>query len=488
MKRILSLALTLPLTLLFAAGAHGETGVIQQIFSFPCPNTLSGVCADGYQPNVLIQASDGNFYGAAQLTTFGTSNPQGGTLFKVTPSGQFTLLFTFKADSHGNYLNGNNPASGLLEANDGFLYGTTFEGGASNNGVLFRISKTGTGFAVVHNFCSAASCADGNLPTSLILGHDGNLYGVTVLGGSSSNNCIVYGGCGTIYRFSPPSTFKTLFEFEGGSEGADPTSLIQGSDGKFYGTNGPNVFRFTSGGQLSPLITLPKVNGILPTNTDGGLVQASNGVLYGPLITYSVNQAQFYEIHTSGAGFQEFPQIGTLEIDFSISSLIQASDGNLWTAFNEQSANDGIVIAMSPVDGSIVRQFQFDGTNGATPLASVVQGADGKIYGTAIAGGAVGNGKVASGTVWNLDAGLPAPKPAVPAFIPVTGTAGAKVMIRGDHFVGTTKVNFNGVSAAFQVLNVHFIEATVPAGATSGPISVTNAGGKTTTVKSFTVQ
>jgi hypothetical protein len=71
----------------------------------------------------------------------GSSNPQGGTLFKITPSGKFTLLFTFKADSHGNYLNGNNPASGLVEGNDGFIYGTSFEGGNTDNGVLFRIAK-----------------------------------------------------------------------------------------------------------------------------------------------------------------------------------------------------------------------------------------------------------------------------------------------------------------------------------------------------------
>ena len=67
--------------------------VIQQLFSFPCPPQQVGNCPAGYAPNVLIQASDGNFYGAAQLTTEGTSNPQGGTLFKITPAGQFTLLF-----------------------------------------------------------------------------------------------------------------------------------------------------------------------------------------------------------------------------------------------------------------------------------------------------------------------------------------------------------------------------------------------------------
>lgn len=481
--------LTLFLSVLSAVAAHAGTGTMQQIFTFPCPNNIfGGVCVHGYRPDVLIQASDGNFYGAAQLTTFGTSNPQGGTLFKITPTGQFTLLFTFRADSHGNYVNGNNPASGLVEANDGFLYGLTFEGGTNNAGVLFRIGKTGTGFTVLHNFCSAANCADGNLPHSLLLGHDGNLYGATSLGGSSTGNCVVYSGCGTLFRFSPPNTLHTFFTFDGSStQGAEPVGLIQGSDGNFYGADGNRVFRITLGGQFTLLTTFPKGNGFVPPSADGGLVQASNGVLYGPLITYAINQAQFYEVHTSGTGFKEFPQIGTLAVDFSIPSLIQASDGNLWTAFTDTSNPNGTVIAMSPATGAVVHQFDFDGTNGATPEASVVQGADGKIYGTATAGGVVSGSDVASGTMWTLDLGLPAPKPLVPAFTPASGAAGTKVMIRGDHFIGTTAVTFNGVSATFQVLNIQFIEATVPAGSTSGPIGVTNAGGKTVTTKSFSV-
>ena len=340
----------------------------------------------------------------------------------------------------------------------------------------------------MHNFCSAANCADGNLPSSLILGHDGNLYGVTIFGGSNSGACVTFGGCGTIFRFSSPDTFTTVLTLDGSTHGAEPFSIIQGSDGNFYGTEGTGVFRFTSAGKFTFLTAFPDVDGFLPTSADSGLLQASNGRLYGALITYSINQAQFYEVQTSGAGFKEFPQLGTLAVDFSIPSLIQASDGNLWTQFNERSRPNGIVVALSPATGAIVHQFQFEGNNGATPEASVVQGADGKIYGTATAGGVVSGNLAASGTVWVLDAGLPAPKALVPAFTPASGAAGTKVMIRGDHFIGTTAVTFNGASATFQVLNVHFIEATVPAGATTGPIAVTNAGGKTTSAKSFTVQ
>ena len=458
----------------------GHAQGITQLFSFPCPAQQFGVCSDGYAPDVLIQASDGDFYGAAGLTTMGTSNPQGGTLFKITPKGQFTLLYTFAADVSGHYVNGDQPATALVEGNDGFVYGATFTGGANNSGVLFRISKTGTGFKVVHNFCSAIHCADGNVPLSLTLGHDGNLYGVTSQGGSNDR--------GTIFRFTPPGTFTTLFEFGSTAVGGGPSGLIQGLDGNFYGVAGSSIFRFTSSGQFTVLKSLPPVQGFLPTFTDSGLVQASNGNLYGALTTYSMDQAQFYEISPSGKGFQEFPAIGRLAVDFGIGSVIQASDGNLWTAFNQVSCNSGCVIAMSPGSGAVVQNHPFLGTDGSVPEAGVIQGADGKIYGTATGGGTVAPGKAASGTVWALDVGLPPPRPAVAAFTPASGAVGSNVTIRGHSFIGTTAVTFNGVSARFRVLNTNFIIATVPAGATTGPIEVTNAGGTITTKQQFTVE
>jgi uncharacterized repeat protein (TIGR03803 family) len=464
--------------------ASAAEPTIRQLYSFACPTQQFTTCSEGYAPNVLIQASDGNFYGAAQLTTIGTSNPHGGTLFKIEPSGHFTLLFTFTADTNGNYLNGDNPATSLVEANDGFLYGTTFEGGATNNGVLFRIGKNGQNFEVVHNFCSAANCADGNLPGVVILGQDGHLYGTTAFGGSSVNSCD--GGCGTIFRFTPPSTFKTLLALDG--QAALPGGLVQGTDGNLYGTAGAQIFRFNLSGRFTSLVAFPPVNGFLPTSADSGLFQASNGKLYGAVITYSINQAQFYDLNPSGKGFHEFPIVGTLSDDFSIATPIQASDGNLWTAFTQRSGStNGSVLAFSPTTGAVVHNFDFDGINGAIPEASVVQGADGRLYGTASQGGVVSGNQQAIGTVWVLDAGLRPPASAVAAFTPTSGVIASTVLIRGNHFVGTSAVAFNGASAAFTVLNAHFISATVPEGATTGPIAVTNPAGTTISVTHFTV-
>jgi hypothetical protein len=86
-----------------------------------------------------------------------------------------------------------------------------------------------------------------------------------------------------------------------------------------------------------------------------------------------------------------------------------------------------------------------------------------------------------------IDAGLPAPSPIIVNFTPASGVAGTNLLLQGHHFVGTTSVSFDGVNASFQVLTVNYISVTVPAGAKTGKIAVTNAGGTTTSTKSFKI-
>jgi hypothetical protein len=92
-----------------------------------------------------------------------------------------------------------------------------------------------------------------------------------------------------------------------------------------------------------------------------------------------------------------------------------------------------------------------------------------------------------AGTIVQIVSGLPAPKPVIVGFAPASGKVGQKVTISGGSFVGTTAVAFNGTPASFTVKSTNTVTATVPSGATSGPVTVTNAGGSTTSTKSFTV-
>jgi hypothetical protein len=121
------------LGLCLATVAHAQSLTLNQIFAFTCQTGLNDTCPDGARPSTLLQASDGNFYGITEtsLDSHGfTQHPMGGTVFKLTASGQLTLLYTFKQNTKtGFYTQGYFPTA-LAEGSDGFLYGTTGTGGA----------------------------------------------------------------------------------------------------------------------------------------------------------------------------------------------------------------------------------------------------------------------------------------------------------------------------------------------------------------------
>ena len=175
----------------------------------------------------LVQGTDGNFYGA---TNGGASGD--GTVFKITPQGKLTTLHTF------NGTDGNDPMATLVLGTDGNFYGTTFAGGAHADacqadacGVVFKITPAGA-LTTLYSFCAQAGCADGAGPGPLVQGTDGSFYGTTVQDGSSS--C----ACGTVFKITPAGVLTTLYQFTG-PDGFGPgplAGLIQGSDGNFYGT------------------------------------------------------------------------------------------------------------------------------------------------------------------------------------------------------------------------------------------------------------
>jgi len=125
--------------------------------------------------------------------------------------------------------------------------------------------------------------------------------------------------------------------------------------------------------------------------------------------------------------------------------------------------------------------------NGEQPFG-ILQAADGKLYGMSFGNQAPTNGQPSNGAFWVIDAGLAPPEARVINFRPTSGKAGATFVVQGSHFVGTTAVAINGTAATFKVLTANFIRVTVPAGASSGKISVTNTGGTATSAKLFTVQ
>ena len=133
---------------------------------------------------------------------------------------------------------------------------------------------------------------------------------------------------------------------------------------------------------------------------------------------------------------------------------------------------------MITLQGSLTTLHSFASSEGQGPWAGVIQATNGSFYGTTANGGANGDG-----TVFNLSTGL---KPFV-AFVRVFGTVGDTVQILGQGFKGTTGVCFNGTSASFAVKSNTFLTAVVPAGATSGFVTVTTPTGTLTSNVPFRV-
>src|SRR5262249_44174424 len=125
---------------------------------------------------------------------------------------------------------GKNPQAGLVEGTDGFLYGTTFFGGSNDLGTVFKLKKDGTSYSILRHFSPIG--ADGASPdTALLQGRDGVLYGTTFFGGNSD--------AGTVFKINTNGTgYSVLLRFSGlASDGQNPdAALSQGSDSALYGT------------------------------------------------------------------------------------------------------------------------------------------------------------------------------------------------------------------------------------------------------------
>jgi len=257
------------------------TGTLTTLYNF-CVQTN---CTDGSVPLTnLVQAADGDFYGT---TYSGGANcvPAGGcgTVFKITPSGTLTTLYSFCSQS--GCTDGDYPLAGLVQAPSGNFYGTTASGGTSNActggcGTIFKITPSGT-LTTLHSF----DATDGTEPRWLIQGSNADFYGATILGGTST---ACTSGCGTVFKITPSGTFTTLHSFDG-TDGAKPVLALQAADGKFYGTahlGGAStactggcgtIFKITPGGKLTTLYSFSGTDGSSPV----GLIQDTNGRFFG---------------------------------------------------------------------------------------------------------------------------------------------------------------------------------------------------------------
>ena len=187
---------------------------------------------DGAQPYYgLTQATDGNFYGVA--VGGGTFY---GTVFKITPAGVFTVLHTFQNGPS----DGAGPSSSLTQGSDGKLYGVTSAGGTTGGGTIYSITTTGT-YSLLYNFVD--SSATGYNPSSpLRQSTNGKFYGDAYYGGETST-C----NCGVLYSFDMKLGAFVNLQSSAGKEGAKIGILGQGFSAssvvKFAGVQATSIVR-----------------------------------------------------------------------------------------------------------------------------------------------------------------------------------------------------------------------------------------------------
>lgn len=335
----------------------------------------------------VIEASDGALYGT---TIFGGTF-DGGTLFRVNPDGTgFELLHEFDCLDPTN---GCNPAADLIEGSDGALYGTTSDGGGLFRGAVFRIQKDGTGFGLVHSFaiCATNSC----VPGGVFEGTDGALYGTTQRGGAFRE--------GEVFRVNKDGTGYTVlhaFRCSVAGEGCYPSSgdragVVEAADGRLYGTTDRGgaaddgiLFGLDKDGTGFDVLhefDCATVPASISCRANGGLIQASNGALYGTTQTRS----RVYRIETDGTGFAVVNDLGG-EAFGPQTGVIEGSDGALYgSARTGGDFTDGVLFRVNP-DGtgfSVVHSFECGdaSTDGCLPTTGLFEGTDGRLYGTATA-------------------------------------------------------------------------------------------------------
>ena len=232
--------------ILFKVNVNGPSAVLTVLHNFDGDD-------GAYPSGDLVQAADGTLFGTATYGNGGRSD--NGTIWRAAPDGSaFTVLHTFTGPD-GGYV-----TAGLRQVADGIFYGTTGAGGTSNGGTVFKFTRNADGntytLTTLHNFGQS----DGYEPRGTLLqASDGDLYGTTYQGGAATGSSGQF-QIGTIFKVAvADGSFAKLYSFEDGVNGRNPSgALVAGPDGNLYGTaergganGGGTVFRLV----VQPVIT-----------------------------------------------------------------------------------------------------------------------------------------------------------------------------------------------------------------------------------------
>jgi uncharacterized repeat protein (TIGR03803 family) len=463
-NRISALFSVAMLTLVVAASATARAQIYTDLYN------LGSNSGDPVNPDWLglfAQGRDGNLYSTSQD---GGANGFG-AVFQLSPAGQMKVLYSFQNKTDGVF-----PKSGLTLGTDGSLYGTTSAGGSVGFGTVFKITTSGK-FTVVHNFNGNTEGAPADTPP--IQGPDGNFYGTVSDGGGA-----VFG---TVYRMTPAGKFTVIYTF--GGTVRYPVAITLGTDGNFYGTflggsSAPygGVFKITPHGKFTVLHIFDVTDGQTPM---GAIIQATDGNFYGTTRAGgSGSDGVAYKMTPAGVltVLHNFANDGHGSGLFA--GLVQATDGKFYGGtIGNPGVSEGVLFQIDS-KGTFADLVFFTNITGkfpgAVPQVSLIQHTNGTLYGNTAGGGSQGKG-----VLYSLSMGLgPFVRFVGPEF---SGKVGSTIEILGQGLTGASKVSFRGVGATFTVVSDTYLTAVVPAGATTGLVTVKAPGGTLTSNRVFRV-
>src|SRR5579863_8540260 len=385
---------------------------------------------DGANPESVLVNVNGTLYGTTIFggtgSCSGSSGASGcGTVFKVSTSGDESVLYRFKGGADGA-----NPemATGLIATNDA-LYGTTANGGGSGCydgggcGTVFKLNLSGKE-TVLYRF---KGTTDGAYPLTGVLARSGALYGVAY-GGGGGSGCGSSAGCGTVFKLSASGKERALYSFKGGTDGANPLSLID-VNGVFYGTTtggggtgcggggcgtaykvsgstgAESVLHSFQGGSdgADPQSSLLEMNGAFFGTTYLGGGSECGGSGCGTVFELSASDSEGVLWHFRNGPDPAKPGAGLIAVNGRMYGI--SNYGGFHGGHCDLSGGCGTVfqvfLAKSGYTGSTIYAFKGHSLDGAFPHANLLN-VNGTIYGTTYQGDDYGCGGKGCGTVFRI--------------------------------------------------------------------------------------
>jgi uncharacterized repeat protein (TIGR03803 family) len=447
----------------------------------------------------LTLALDGNFYGTCQLG--GANNA--GLIYRVTPAGVFTDIYDFLNTTTDACC----PLGGLVLGSNGDLYGTTSDYSTSDSSpqVAFSISTAGV-YKTLYTFSNG-----NNYPSVLTAGADGNFYGTEA-------DADGYGNVGGVFRITSTGAFQLLYGFDNSVNVSGPsTGVVRDSNGKLYGatafpsgTGNGALYDVTVAGKLTDIYNFPASLNF--DESANNMIQASNGELYGAsynggtgatgglyeLTTANVFSSYSFATESNMGGNPGAPLMqNTNGILYGINYGGNAAIAGYGTVFQLDIGASPFIALVTPVySGKEGAQVQILGQGfsrssvvkfGGTEATTTKLSGSTFIQATVPTGALTGDVTVTTGSTVLSTVYSYSITPTLVSFTPPSGPVGTEVTITGTGLTQATEVAFDSVSATFIVNSDAEITATVPAGATTGKITVTTKGGTATSTETFTV-